>query len=251
MTGSDPSSGSAAGGWDLFQVTYWDTIASHYDSFYGSAWSRREDRLVQRWLAALVGADTMGTVLDLGCGRGLGFEFLRRHHLMAHYAGVDVSFEMLARGAAPKGQVVQQAMDKLGIADGSVVAVVALFSSASYAEDLGALFGEAARVLRPGGVGYLSFLSRWGLGRARALTRTTTYRTRGDLRPWAAVPAHRVTRRQVTDLARQAGLEVVAASGVNAFSGLVESPRLWRAGRAVARALPSLSHTLEFTVRQP
>lgn len=251
MPPSDPSLGSAAGGWDLFQVTYWNSIASQYDSFYESRWSGWENKVVRRRVADVVGPDLPGTVLDIGCGRGLGFELLQRSGPPAHYAGVDVSFEMLARTSAPKGQVVQQAMDKLGIADGSVAAVVALFSSGSYAEDVAALLAETARVLRPGGVAYLSFLSRWGLSRARGIIGTSAYRTRGDQRPWAAAPAHRVRRRQVAELAEQAGLAVTGTAGVNAFSGLVETPRLWKAGRAVAKAVPALSHTLEFTVCKP
>jgi SAM-dependent methyltransferase len=249
VTEDYPPGGSAASGWDLFQTTYWNTIATRYDSLYGSPWSQLEDDLARRRLAAVVDGELLGVVLDLGCGQGLVYELLQRNHALACYAGADISFEMLARSAAPKGHVVQQAMDKLGVTDRSVAVVLASFSAASYAEDVGALLAETARVLRPGGVGHLSFLSRRALSRLRQLFGPDVYRTRGDQRRWAVAPANRMHRRQLIRLAREAGLVVERVEGVNALSGLFEVPALWRLGRAIARVAPSSSHTLELTVR--
>jgi SAM-dependent methyltransferase len=243
--------GSAASGWDLFQSTYWNSIATRYDSLYRSPWSRLEDELARQRLAAVVDDELLGIVLDLGCGQGLVYELLQHNHALACYVGADISFDMLARSAAPKGQVVQQAMDKLGVADRSVAVVLAAFSAASYAEEVGALLAETARVLRPGGVAHLSFLSRGALSRLRQLFGPDVYRTRGDQRRWAVAPANRVYRRQLVRLAREAGLVVERVEGVNALSGLVEAPALWKLGRATARVAPSLSHTLELTVRVP
>lgn len=249
MIATDPSGGSAASGWDTFQGAYWNSIATRYASLYRSPWSEREDDLVARRLASVVDDKLLGVVLDLGCGQGLVYELLQRNGALACYAGADISFEMLARSAAPKGHVAQVAMDKLGIADRSVAVVLASFSSASYAEDVGALLAEAARVLRPGGVGYLSFLSRCALSRVRHVFGPDVYRTRGDQRRWAVAPANRVRRNELVALAERAGLVVEKVEGVNAFSGLMEVPALWPLGQAIARVLPSSSHTLELTVR--
>ncbi|HEX8802957.1 MAG TPA: class I SAM-dependent methyltransferase [Acidimicrobiales bacterium] len=251
MTEVDPPGGNAASGWDRFQTTYWNSIAMRYDTLYGSEWSRREDEVVRRRLTAVVPQDLMGVVLDLGCGRGLAYELLQRNGSVACYVGTDLSSEMLARSSAPKGQVVQQAMDKIAVADRSVAAVIASFSSASYAEGLDALLAETARVLRPGGVGYLSFLSVRALSRLRQLFGSSLYRTRGDERRWAVAPAHRVRRRQLVAMAERARLVVHAVNGVNALSGLAEVPALWGVGRALACVVPSSSHTLELTVRVP
>lgn len=101
-----------------------------------------------------------GTVLELGCGTGLNTEWLARH--AERVVAVDVSAEMLARA---RRRLADDAVDlregdvtePWPFDDGAFDAVVATLVL-EHVERLGPVFREAHRVLRPGGVFYLSEL---------------------------------------------------------------------------------------------
>jgi ubiquinone/menaquinone biosynthesis C-methylase UbiE len=107
-------------------------------------------------LAALVKSQGAARVLDLGCGGGhVSFA------VAPHARGVvayDLSPEMLAvvaQAAAERGfgniETRQGAVERLPFADDSFDCVLSRFS-AHHWRDFPAALGEAARVLRPGGV---------------------------------------------------------------------------------------------------
>jgi len=105
------------------------------------------------------------TVLDLGCGPANQLAMIARLNPDTNFIGIDLSDEMLARGEETihaqglrniylrKGDITRLE----GFADGSVAAVYStmVLHHLENAAQLAATFGEANRVLRPGGGVYL------------------------------------------------------------------------------------------------
>jgi SAM-dependent methyltransferase len=91
-----------------------------------------------------------GVALDAACGTGRHTAYLAE--LGHRVIGVDSSAEMLgvARKKVPDGQFHQADLDSLPLADDSVDLVVCAIAL-SHVEDIGPVFAEFARVLRPGG----------------------------------------------------------------------------------------------------
>ncbi|MCB1678767.1 MAG: malonyl-ACP O-methyltransferase BioC [Halioglobus sp.] len=133
-------------------------------------------------------------VLDLGCGTGHFFTALDARFPRAQYIGLDLAMGMViyARGRnGPGGQWLVGDAESLPLAAGSVDLV---FSSLAlqWCDDLGALFAEIARVLRPGG---------------RCVFATLGPGTLRELRDaWAAVDAYQ----HVNDFASPAELREIA-----------------------------------------
>lgn len=238
--------------WLCRQESYWDAIADRYDELYTSRWSKQENQWVEHQLSFLSGL-AAPTVVDLGCGTGLGLKMVRRLNKFAQYIGVDVSERMVqaltkADGAA---KIRVGSMDNLEfIESGQADVVISLFSSVSYAYDSEAVFNEIGRVLAPGGYAYLSVLSSRAFSQIRGGIRQGLYRTRGDHQSGMAAPVRRHTLAGIDELCRTAGLTVERATGMNIFSGLAEVPALWPAGRLVARWVPDWSHTIEVLLRK-
>src|SRR5262245_33278377 len=117
--------------WQSWQQSYWDAISDRYDQLYMAQWSDLENRWVQRRLS-FVRTLPAPTVLDLGCGTGLGLRIIRRLNRYAHYVGVDISAQMVGTFAEANGaaNVHLGSMDDLGfLNDGQVHVVISLFSS--------------------------------------------------------------------------------------------------------------------------
>lgn len=128
--------------------------AQHYDSTVNPLLALEERRL---W--AQLGDFSGKDVVDLGCGTGRWLkrlENLRPHSL----AGVDLSSAMLEQArvkCAPSTRLLQSDCTDTSLGDRSADRVLASFLL-SYLFDLDAFAREAARLLRPGGVIYISDL---------------------------------------------------------------------------------------------
>jgi SAM-dependent methyltransferase len=126
----------------------YDQLADWYDAFVRSVGltATELDTLDQ-----LLG-EGPGRCLDLACGTGVAFERLVR--LGWSVVGVDVSPDMLevarAGAQALDVELVEADAVRLPFADASFDAVVSLMTHTDF-DDGGAVFGEVARVLRPGG----------------------------------------------------------------------------------------------------
>src|SRR5688572_27465793 len=80
--------------WLCRQESYCHAIADRYDHLYTSSWSERENRWVEKQLSFIADLPAP-TVLDLGCGTGLGLKMVRHLNKYAQYYGIDVSERMV------------------------------------------------------------------------------------------------------------------------------------------------------------
>lgn len=241
MTGTSP------GGWHVAQRRYWTSVAASYDALYESEWAARENAVVASRLRFLQNLDRP-LVIDLAAGTGLGLSLVRDVNPRARYVGVDISGEMISAARTPFSALIAT-MTEAPLRSGVADAVLCLFTSTSFASNLDGLLQEVERVLRPGGRAYLSALSRLALSRTRRSSWAGHYRTRGD-GGHGSVPAHRLLRSVVTRAAQRAGLVLDRIEPLNAFSGVLERPSLWRLGSALASLAPASSHSIELTLHK-
>ena len=135
------------------QRTFTGDIPRNYDQFLGPAWFRGHSAE----LARLMPADPGGDVLEIACGTGLSTEYLRkrldpRRRLVAtdlSGAMLDYARTKLARLEGITWQIADAG--KLPFADGEFAAIACSFG-VMFVPDRKAVFSEARRVLRPGGL---------------------------------------------------------------------------------------------------
>ncbi len=139
--------------------TFVDVIFRVWASFYDNPLQQKlyfgpiQDAVIQR-----LGSDP-GQILDLGCGTGE--LMVKLAHVEPPPLGMDVSFEMLAKGhEKPRlgGRLAVADGHYLPLADQSVDVITCLISFQYYLEPLRAL-ADMRRVLKPGGRLYLAALS--------------------------------------------------------------------------------------------
>jgi ubiquinone/menaquinone biosynthesis C-methylase UbiE len=236
------------------QQSYWNKIASVYDNFYSDRWSLLEDRLVCHYLGK-INTDPAGTILDLACGTGHGYELLRSSLEVSDYHGLDVSQAMLAELTVkhPGLLAIHGTMDDLsGLPSDSYGLATVFYSSASYSADPRNLLLEINRLLEPGGYVYCSVLNRTSLRRIIGFKRRSLefYRTRGDTTTNPGVPAIALSRREIRAAAKAAGLEVISLHGLGALAGVFQHASAWRLSRLIDVVIPYLGHTQELTARK-
>jgi SAM-dependent methyltransferase len=125
-------------------VARYDAHVDWYDEFASTA----PFAALREHAVALLGP-AAGRCLDLGCGTGLGLPVLEAAGWEA--TGVDVSAAQLARAHERGANVIQADAHELPFEDGAFDAVVSILTHTDF-DDARAVFREAARVLRPGGV---------------------------------------------------------------------------------------------------
>jgi ubiquinone/menaquinone biosynthesis C-methylase UbiE len=141
----------------------YDAFAGRYDEAFGSARCRAEDALLTRRLEAFLGGDGIKNILDVGCGTG---QFLRLVKWWTHdaYTGLDISAEMIRRGANafPFASFMHGSVERMNVVDESMDAVVSLYAALSYVAAPVQALDEIKRVLRSGGKCFLMVLApRW------------------------------------------------------------------------------------------
>jgi SAM-dependent methyltransferase len=128
----------------LNDVARYDTHVEWYDEFA----STRSFVELRQHAVALLGP-ARGRCLDLGCGTGLALPVLEEAGWET--IGVDTSDGQLARARMRGAHVLQADAHRLPFADASFDAVVSILTHTDF-DDTRAVFAEAARVLRRGGV---------------------------------------------------------------------------------------------------
>jgi ubiquinone/menaquinone biosynthesis C-methylase UbiE len=125
------------------RVTDYDRVADRFDTRY-THYTYEGSR---ETLASFVGSQS-SAVLEVGCGTGHWLAVAERPMLV----GIDPSMAMLARAreAAPLAHLVRARAEDLPFADGSFDRIFCVNALHHFA-DRARFFGEARRVLRPGG----------------------------------------------------------------------------------------------------
>lgn len=150
------------------QRAYWDRAAAEksfthpLNDHWLDRWLRRSDR-----------------ILDYGCGYGRTLDDLARRGFK-NTLGVDFSASMIERGRGTHPRLDLRVVDKLPIAEPAAsfdaVLLFAVLTCLPADDDQAQLVGEVSRLLRPGGVLYLSDmplqsdarnLARYAAGEAR------------------------------------------------------------------------------------
>ncbi|NUP48461.1 MAG: class I SAM-dependent methyltransferase [Catenulispora sp.] len=194
----------------------YDLEASHYDRTRGGA---DRARAAAGALLELVPPDA-AVLVDVACGTGIVSELLAAPGRTV--IGVDRSAGMLARAVPRVDAVVRGDATRLPVADGSVDAVTFMWLlHLLEAPVVEAAIGEAARVLRPGGVLATSVDKNSANIGADTDVGALLVAARREFGP---APADGFER--VREVAGAAGLEFVATSGYVGH-GQGRTPRMW------------------------
>lgn len=145
---------------------YYDSVAAGYDSLYNDGISLAENAIVGDMIAAHV--TTGMTVVDLGCGTGLGYELLaRRLGYDFNYVGIDISPEMIQVAkrrfvAVDNAKFLVMNIDDMAYFKSKTVDVcISLFGSFSHVLNVGPAIAEVRRVLKLDGTLFLMLYSRF------------------------------------------------------------------------------------------
>lgn len=134
------------------QHDHYNKIARTYTENLGYPHTQEYLAYLDRVLLDAAGATELGTVAELCCGRGEALTLFGRR--IRRYVGVDISENMLQTTLAlhdhPDAQFVQGDATHLPLADDSFDTVVML-GGVHHVPARAELFGEIARVLKPGG----------------------------------------------------------------------------------------------------
>lgn len=134
------------------QQQHYDRIAAAYVTNLAYPHTQEYMAYLDRILLARIGGESLGTVAELCCGHGeaLSLPALR----IERYVGIDVSRNMLEEGRAHAGRraalFVQGDATCVPLKSGSVDTVLML-GGVHHVPDRAGLFGEIARILKPGG----------------------------------------------------------------------------------------------------
>jgi ubiquinone/menaquinone biosynthesis C-methylase UbiE len=232
-------------------LAYWDQVAPRYDALYQTQWSLAENRRLAKHLNELMRPGA--TVLDIGCGTGLGYSLLSSNENY-EYHGIDPSpamLELCARKCPSAMLVPGVASDLRAYADEQFDLVIAVFNVMSYEERIGAALDEIRRVLRRGGVGYLSFLNRSALRRLTrgAIGRWEVYGTRGAA-PINAPVCRTYTRRELRRAFDAAGLKAQQICTTSVLAGVAETRWFIPLDALLTRVVPWLGHTNDVICRK-
>ncbi|MEM7614869.1 MAG: class I SAM-dependent methyltransferase [Pseudomonadota bacterium] len=138
----------------------WDSSAAAWVADMGDQGDFPRAFVLDEPMVARVRASGAGSALDLGCGEGRFSRIMQRQGLRV--IGVDPTEALLDVAVArdARGHYVPGRGEAVPLADGSVDLVVSYLTLIDM-EDLGAVYDEVLRVLRPGGRFLIANLSSY------------------------------------------------------------------------------------------
>lgn len=251
----DPACPSeAAQPWHERTVTYWNTIAAHYDDLYCTDWSRSENRQIRGVIKTLL-KPGQPNILDLGCGTGLGYQLCRSISRDIVYQGLDISPQMIAlcRQRFPDLDLQIGTMSRLSPYPAAHFdLVMSLFSSFSYNDHPAATAAEIYRVLKPGGSILITVLGRWSLRKLMQgkWAAYEEYQTRQSNHCLTA-PSWTFSPQTIAAVFAAAGFSNILVTGQGLLAGCLEHNALWSLDSWLARRCPQLCHSLILTAHKP
>jgi SAM-dependent methyltransferase len=205
----------------IFQPEYYQRLYEIEEKHW---WALGMRDLMAAWLDEALRGRVGLTALDVGCGTGLGLDWLRRYALASEAAGVDLSAYALSYALQRGASVLAlAAADRLPFRSGSFNVILCL-DVLQHVAPAGAdrrAIAEFARLLRPGGCLFLRTNSALGHVPLRGANPDRYRRYRLD---------------EVTGMLAEAGLRVERASYANALLSVWAMLREYLAGGSQSTA---------------
>lgn len=227
---------------------YWDALSPSYDGLYDSPWSLYEDEQLGRQLQGLLSEAPGKSVLDIGCGTGLGYRLLRTRGVF--YTGLDISSEMLANFRRRHAEVtlIHGSADDLSdlVAGRRFDLIICINVAASFVSDLRRLLRSVHDILNTGGIAFVSVLNRSSLRRFVRLRSGDRefYRTRGDAQSLEGVWAQCFSRGQLSNLISALDFSQHSCGYRSVLGGVLEQRWAIPIERQLTKILPALGHEL-------
>ncbi len=232
--------------WNDKQRKYWDSVSEKYDRLYEDPWAKKENGHVTnklKWLSN----ESVTSVLDLGCGTGLGAGICKEIAPHIEYVGIDISENMfqVARKAHPEFKFFAGDMADLSqFDDNSFDAVISLFSSFSHCMKPAAVLSEIQRVAKPGARVLIAAYNGRSLDRIVARDTSDYDSIRMDVEDELSAPTRLYTRKNYHRLFVDAGFRDVEVTGLAVFANLLEFAPLWPIDRMLSVIFPGLCDTM-------
>lgn len=235
--------------WVEAQIQYWNTLSSKYDTLYKNQWSKLENTHLLQKLRSFTSFTTSSSILDIGCGTGLGYELCRSAiNVSYQYTGIDISPEMinLCRDKWPEVSFFVADMKDLSqLQDDQFDFVLCLFTAFSFTDQPQTTLNELFRVVRNDGEIVLSVLSKHS-------TRRLIRNIRGNVEEYStrytgteeSVPAYVYSKTGIVEVVSKAGFVPNKIFGQGFFSGIWEMPPLWQLDKALSKFLVNFSHII-------
>ncbi len=143
---------------------YYDSVASHYDTYYHDGVSQAEDLIIKAHLQNVI--KPQSRVLDCGCGTGLAVALLS--DVPCYYTGIDISKNMLsvAKKKYPDKTFIHGDISSMpSLSAGTFDNIISLNGSFSHVINYPDAINEFFRLLKPGGEAFVMVYGRFSLKR--------------------------------------------------------------------------------------
>lgn len=234
----------------LDSKAYWDHQAATYDAIYNSQWSLAENNRVVSLLRSL-NLPVKPTILDLGCGTGLGLRLLGEAGIEPHYFGIDISENMLKnfdKGEASPLSITLQRCDIGSLESLSIPSpdlILSTFGSLNFAEERWTTIKNMTELQAIGSKIMVMLLNQWSLrrlikGNCFATGRYQTRSTQDNI----DVLAYFDSVKGASNSLIESGYKISHVSGGGPFAGVLELDSLWQLNEKIGDCTTLMSHMI-------